>query len=196
MRKISKAQTGKQVTKGPTYKNLPMGVKNERYSVTGENKDTQPTTQDSVRYRGGYEQGIKGKKGASNEGQIEKMGRWEGQNANKIKKGKMGTKISKAQTGKTMPPVSVNSTTMNRGKKTTQSSPGGSYKMKTTMGPTGDTLRQVERRTMKGILSGAPKARGVMKQTFKSGGKMPKAMMGAMTKPMMKKGGRMSKKSC
>jgi len=174
MRTISKAQTGKKVTKGPTYKNLPMGVKNERYSVTGENRDVKPTSQDSARYRSGYEQGLKGKKGAPNEGQVEKMGRWEGQNVNKIKKGKMGTKISKAQKGTTMPPVSVNSTTMNRGKKTIQTSPGGAYKMKTTMGPTGDTTRQVERRTVKGLLTGAPKARGVMKQTFKSGGKMSK----------------------
>ena len=173
MRTISKAQAGKKVTKGPTYKNLPMGVKNERYSVTGENRDTKPTSQDSLRYRSGYEQGLKGKKGAPNEGQIEKMGRWEGQNANKPK-GKMGIKVKKAQAGTKMPPVTVNSTTMNRGKKTIQTSPGGAYKMKTTMGPTGDTTRQVERRTVKGLLTGAPKARGVMKQTFKSGGKMSK----------------------
>jgi len=87
---------------------------------------------------------------------------------------KAGGKVSKAQSGKTMSPVTVNSTTMNRGKKTVQTSPGGAYKMKTTTGPTGDTTRQVERRTLKGMLTGAPKARGVMKQTFKSGGKMKK----------------------
>lgn len=87
---------------------------------------------------------------------------------------KKGGKVSKAQAGKTMSPVTVNATTMNRGKKTVQTSPGGAYKMKTTTNATGDTTRQVERRTMKGLLQGAPKARGVMKQTFKSGGKMKK----------------------
>jgi hypothetical protein len=176
MRKISKAQTGKKVGTGPTYKNLPMGVRNEQYLMSGQYKDVKPTSKDSARYRSGYEQGLKGMKGLPNEGQIEKMGRWEGQNANKPKKkGKVGIKVAKAQTGKSLPPVTVSSSTMNRGKKTIQTSPGGAYKMKTTMGPTGDTTRQVERRTLKGVLTGAPKARGVMKQTFKSGGKMTKA---------------------
>lgn len=179
MRKISKAQVGKKVTKsapkGPTYKNLKMGVKNERYQMTGENKDVIPSAKDSARYKGGYEQGLKGMKGGPNEGQVEKMGRWEGQNAGK--KGKMGIKVKKAQTGKkvtTMPPVTVTGTTMNRGKKTVKTSPGGAYKMKTTTNAAGDTTRQVERRTLKGLLQGAPKAQGVMKQVYKSGGKMKK----------------------
>ena len=86
----------------------------------------------------------------------------------------MGGKVSKAQKGKTMPPVTVKATTMNRGSKSVQTSPGGAYKMKTTTNAAGDTTRQVERRTVQGLLKGAPKARGVMKQTFKSGGKMKK----------------------
>lgn len=180
MRKISKAQAGKKVTKsapkGPTYKNLNMGVKNERYSMTGESKDVTPSAKDSARYRSGYEQGLKGMKGAPNEGTVEKMGRWEGQNAAK-KKYKMGGKVSKAQTGKkvtTMPPVTVTGSTMNRGKKTVKTSPGGAYKMKVTTNAAGDTTRQVERRTLKGLLQGAPKAQGVMKQVYRSGGKMKK----------------------
>jgi len=43
-------------------------------------------------------------KGAPNEGQVEKMGRWEGQNATK-KKGKMGVSVKKTmKTGGTLSP--------------------------------------------------------------------------------------------
>jgi len=99
MATIKKAQKGKKVS--PTYKNLPMGVKNEQYQMTGVSKDVTPSSKDSARYRGGFEQGLKGKKGAPNEGNVEKMGRWEGQNATK-KKGKMGIKVvKKAQKGVT-----------------------------------------------------------------------------------------------
>jgi hypothetical protein len=94
--KIKKAQ------KGITYKNLKMGVKNEQYQTTGQNKDVTPSSKDSSRYRGGFEQGMKGMKGMKNEGQVEKMGRWEGQNAKK--KGKMGVKVKKAQKGAAVNP--------------------------------------------------------------------------------------------
>lgn len=94
--KIKKAQ------KGITYKNLKMGVKNEQYQMTGQNKDVTPSSKDSARYRGGFEQGMKGMKGMKNEGQVEKMGRWEGQNAKK--KGKMGIKVKKAQKGAAVNP--------------------------------------------------------------------------------------------
>jgi hypothetical protein len=85
--KMKKAQTGTTTKKAtPTYKNLPMGVANERYQVSGEYRgDAKPTSRDSARYRGGFEQGLKGMKGGPNEGQVEKMGRWEGQNAGKPK---------------------------------------------------------------------------------------------------------------
>ena len=69
----------------PTYKNLRMGVKNENYQITGVNRDIKPSSRDSARYRGGFEQGLRGQKGLPNEGQIEKMGRWEGQNVGKKK---------------------------------------------------------------------------------------------------------------
>jgi hypothetical protein len=181
MATIKKAQKGKTVSKStPTYKNLKMGVRNEQYEMTGQYKDVTPTSLDSANYRRGYERGLKGGKEYPNERNVEKMGRWEGQNAYKKSakpKSKTGITMKKAQAGKkvgTMPPVTVNSSTMNRGKKTVQTSPGGAYKLKTTVGPSGDTTRLVERRTLKGLFQGAPKARGVMKQTFKSGGKMKK----------------------
>jgi hypothetical protein len=99
--KVSKAQEGKTVT--PTYKNLPMGVKNEQYQMTGVSRDIKPSTKDSARYRGGFEQGLKGKKGMPNEGQVEKMGRWEGQNF-KPKQKSGGVTKKKMKTGGTLAP--------------------------------------------------------------------------------------------
>ena len=114
VKKVKKAMAGtttSQTTKKPTptYKNLKMGVKNENYLMSGMNKDITPSSKDSFRYRGGFEQGLKGSKGMPNEGQVEKMGRWEGQNVGKkakAKKGavvkskmKMGGKVKKAQSG-------------------------------------------------------------------------------------------------
>lgn len=84
MATIKKAQKGKKIS--PTYKNLNMGVENEYYQMSGERRSgITPTSRDSARYRGGFEQGLKGMKGGPNEGQVEKMGRWEGQNAGKPK---------------------------------------------------------------------------------------------------------------
>lgn len=100
MATIKKAQKGKKVS--PTYKNLRMGVKNEQYQMTGQNKDVTPSSKDSARYRGGFEQGLKGSKGMPGEGNVEKMGRWEGQNTKK--KGKMGIKVKKAQQGSSVNP--------------------------------------------------------------------------------------------
>ena len=79
----------------PTYKNLRMGVKNENYLMSGENRDIKPSSKDSARYRGGFEQGLKGSKGMPNEGQVEKMGRWEGQNVGKKPKAKTGKMLKK-----------------------------------------------------------------------------------------------------
>jgi len=91
MAKIKKYQNAPKPIKksGPTYKNLRMGVKNEYYQMTGENRDINPTGRDSANYRRGYEIGLKGGKGYSGEGNVEKMGRWEGQNTRKkpMKKG-------------------------------------------------------------------------------------------------------------
>lgn len=93
---IKKAQKGKGIT--PTYKNLPMGVRNEYYQITGENRDVKPTKGDSVLYKIGFERGLKGGKEHPYERNIEKMGRWEGQNYGK-KKNKTGG-VTKAKDGK------------------------------------------------------------------------------------------------
>lgn len=98
---VKKAQTGKKVT--PSYKNLRMGVKNEQYQMSGVNRDIKPSAKDSARYRGGFEQGLKGMKGMPNEGQVEKMGRWEGQNV-KPKQKKGGVTKKKMKTGGTLAP--------------------------------------------------------------------------------------------
>ena len=86
-----------------------MGVANEYYQMTGQNKsDIKPTSKDSARYRGGFEQGLKGMKGMPNEGNVEKMGRWEGQNANKKATPSGATKAAvkpKAKTGMKVKPA-------------------------------------------------------------------------------------------
>ena len=101
IKKVKKAQAGKKVT--PTYKNLKMGVKNEQYQMSGQNRDIKPSSKDSARYRGGFEQGLKGMKGMPNEGQVEKMGRWEGQNV-KPKQKSGGVTKKKMKTGGTLAP--------------------------------------------------------------------------------------------
>ena len=97
IKKVKKAADGIQKPKKPTptYKNLRMGVNNENYSITGQNKNITPSAKDSGRYRGGFEQGLKGSKGMPNEGQVEKMGRWEGQNVGKKPKAKSGKMLKK-----------------------------------------------------------------------------------------------------
>ena len=97
VKKAKMGTTTSQTTKkpAPTYKNLKMGVKNENYLMSGMNKDITPSSKDSARYRGGFEQGVKGMKGMPNEGQVEKMGRWEGQNVGKKPKAKTGKMLKK-----------------------------------------------------------------------------------------------------
>ena len=76
---VKKMQTGGTAKKtGPTYKNLRMGVNNEN-----EGRETKPTKQDSASYKAGYNLGLRGSAGGDNERPVVKMGRWEGQNANK-----------------------------------------------------------------------------------------------------------------
>lgn len=78
----------------------------------------------------------------------------------KKKKMKMGGSVKKAQNG--------------AGTMTKTKSPGGSYVTKVTRDPQGNVTKAVERRTLKGLVSGAPKAKGVMARAFKKGGKMSK----------------------
>jgi len=76
------------------------------------------------------------------------------------KKMKIGGSVKKAQYG--------------AGTMTKTKSPGGSYVTKVTRDPQGNVTKAVERRTLKGLVSGAPKAKGVMARAFKKGGKMSK----------------------
>lgn len=197
---VKKAQTGKKQKPTPTYKNLNMGVRNEQYLMSGQYKDVKPTSSDSSRYLGGYMEGLKGSKGGPNEGQVEKMGRWEGQNANKPKKkGKVGMKIKKAQPGivKSMGSSAANtaassssssSTPMMKGvtskeqsnilskvpaagaaraSKQKERSADGNYAKisKTRETPAGTRTVEKTRRTVQGILRGAPRV-----ANYKKGG--------------------------
>jgi len=54
-------------------------------------------------------------------------------------------------------------------------SPGGAYVNKKTYDNQGNVLKEVERRTVKGLLTGAPKAKGVIKKVFKKGGMVGKS---------------------
>lgn len=101
MAKIKKAQKGEQVTK-PTYKNLRMGVNAQNSEGLGYVKERKPTKEDSAAYRFGYGRGLKGEKEYPGEPSVQKMGRWEGQNAVKKKKMKSGGTVSKAKAGKEM----------------------------------------------------------------------------------------------
>ena len=103
--KKAKAQDGKELT--PTYKNLRMGVANKRKSVGQRPNDGYGATkEDSALYRFGYNRGLKGEKEYPGEPEIQKSGRWEGQNAVKkaAPKKKMmgGGKLTKAKSGKDM----------------------------------------------------------------------------------------------
>jgi hypothetical protein len=100
MAKIKKAQKGESV---PTYKNLRMGVANARREAGQKTKDGYGASkEDSALYRFGYGRGLKGEKEYPGEPSVQKMGRWEGQNAVKKKKMKSGGTVSKAKAGKQM----------------------------------------------------------------------------------------------
>ena len=77
MAKIKKPAL-KKAQNGITYKNLPMGVNAEN-----QGRETKPTKQDSASYKAGYNLGLRGSAGGPNERPVVRMGRWEGQNANK-----------------------------------------------------------------------------------------------------------------
>ena len=171
---VKKAQTGKKQKMTPTYKNLKMGVKNERYLMSGvSSDDVNPSKSDSNRYMGGYMQGIKGMKGGPNEGQVEKAGRWEGQNANKPKKkGKIGMKVKKAQTGIVEKESSnvlskIPAAGAMKKTKTKERSADGNYMAKTVTRetPEGKKSSTKTRRTVQGVLRGAPSV-----QKYKTGG--------------------------
>jgi hypothetical protein len=105
---VSKAQGGKNLK--PTYKNLRLGVANTRREAGQPTRDGYGASkQDSALYRFGFGRGVKGEKEYPGEPPIQKMGRWEGQNAAKAsktssKKMKTGGKIvKKAKSGSSFP---------------------------------------------------------------------------------------------
>jgi hypothetical protein len=107
MAKIKKAQNGAKKTPTPTYKNLRMGVATQRREAGQSPKDGYGASkEDSALYRFGYNRGLKGEKEYPGEPPVQKMGRWEGQNAAKKaapkKKMKSGGKLTKAKGGKQM----------------------------------------------------------------------------------------------
>lgn len=89
IKKVKKAQDGKKV--GPTYKNLRMGVANKRSEEGNYPRGGYGASkEDSASYRFGYGRGLRGEKEFPGEGAVQKMGRWEGQNAAPKKKMKSG----------------------------------------------------------------------------------------------------------
>jgi hypothetical protein len=103
---IKKAQTGtKKTVIRPTFKNLPM-ARSFTNQASGVDSSTPATKQDSTAYKTGFIKGARGQKPSANqlkyegEGEYEKMGRWEGQNAVKKKK---NSSAVKAKNGKSFP---------------------------------------------------------------------------------------------
>lgn len=98
---IKKAQSGtKQPT--PTYKNLRLGVANKRRELGLPDRDGYgASSADSAFYRFGFGRGLRGEKGYPGEPELQKMGRWEGQNVGKKKppSKKTGGTVKKAQNG-------------------------------------------------------------------------------------------------
>jgi hypothetical protein len=101
MATIKKYQRGGK-TPTPTYKNLRMGVATSRREAGQSTRGGYgASSADSALYRFGFNRGLKGEKEYPGEPPVQKMGRWEGQNAAKSSKKKMmgGGKITKAQAG-------------------------------------------------------------------------------------------------
>lgn len=102
---IKKAQNGTKA--GPTYKNLRMGVANKRMAEGNRPEGGYGASkEDSASYRFGYGRGLKGEKEFPSEGAVQKMGRWEGQNAAKAAKAvpkKKNGGMMKAKSGGSFP---------------------------------------------------------------------------------------------
>lgn len=79
---VKKAQGGKEIQ--PTYKNLRMGVANRRMEAGSRPEGGYGASkEDSALYRAGFARGLRGEKEYPGEPPVQKMGRWEGQNAAK-----------------------------------------------------------------------------------------------------------------
>lgn len=152
MRHIKKAQGGaKQPAPKPTYKNLRMGVANERQEVGASPRGGYGASAlDSANYRRGFERGLRGEKEYPGERNVEKMGRWEGQNVGK----------KKPPSKRTGGPVKAqNGGTYKSRSRTVERNPEGTHKMvtKSRTTPRGESGSMRETRTLKGVLKGAPK---------------------------------------
>jgi hypothetical protein len=98
MAKIKKAQDGENLT--PTYKNLRMGVANKRKQQGNFPREGYGASkEDSALYRFGFNRGLKGEKEYPGEPPVQKMGRWEGQNAKKPTKVTKPAPKSKMKSG-------------------------------------------------------------------------------------------------
>jgi hypothetical protein len=104
MAKIKKAQDGENLT--PTYKNLRMGVANKRKQQGNFPREGYGASkEDSALYRFGFNRGLKGEKEYPGEPPVQKMGRWEGQNAKKPTKVTKPAPKSKMKSGGSLKPV-------------------------------------------------------------------------------------------
>lgn len=106
---VKKAKAGNNVQPKPkpTYKNLRMGVANVRREAGQSTRGGYgASSADSALYRFGFERGLRGEKEYPGEPPVQKMGRWEGQNAKKAtapkKSMKTGGKLTTAKGGKQM----------------------------------------------------------------------------------------------
>jgi hypothetical protein len=107
VKKIKKAEDGVKAQSKPkprkpmlNYDRLQQGVDaNDSEGGYGRSGRT-PSSADSAFYRAGYSRGIRGGKEYPNEPNVQRMGRWEGQNdAKAIKEAKAKTAVSKKKDG-------------------------------------------------------------------------------------------------
>lgn len=104
MAKVKKAQKGDKLT--PTYKNLRMGVANKRKEEGNFSRGGYGASkEDSAAYRFGFNRGVKGEKEYPGEPPVQKMGRWEGQNAKKSTKVTKSVSKDKMKSGGSLKPV-------------------------------------------------------------------------------------------
>ena len=104
----------KPIVLRPDYRNLQL-ARSYNNAQLGNKLNTPATKQDSTDYKTGFIRGVKGWKPSADrlkyqgEGEYQKMGRWEGQNAKKeaLSKKKTGGKISKAKNGTSLGMKSV-----------------------------------------------------------------------------------------
>lgn len=178
--------TTKKPTNGPTYKNLGL-ARTATNNAAGRDTNTPATKKDSLDYKKGFEMGITGYKPNplrikyEGKNQYEEKGRWEGQNTKKKTGGTIKKAANGATTGTDEDAIKVSERINSKGDNISKyKSTDKNYKMKIVTPKGSNTPSSVtERRTIKGFLTGKPKAQGkVTKDSFKSGGTIKKAKSG------------------